>query len=261
MDIDEFVSSLPKDVVSGDKVLLSKHVLQRILKFAGLKRTDVFYHLGCGTGEAVAMAALEFKVRKSIGVELNKEFAEVAARNISKIKRAEIRQTDVLDADISDATVILFWFSEPEVVRKMEKKFRRDLRDGARVITVWSPLGMNLPDKVEFPFFVCKKPFHKARSIRDQIEAIYGNRCIDFTAAWLLAERYIDQLGSVQAEYRRFLNMIQSMVIWINAWNMGVACEKEIPPPVETYIGILKTFFEIDMSGMIMQPEKSIKRD
>jgi hypothetical protein len=32
---------------------------------------------------------------------------------------------------------------------------------------------------------------------------------------------------------------------------MNVACEDEVPPPVHTYIGILKTFFNIDMSSMI----------
>jgi hypothetical protein len=44
---------------------------------------------------------------------------------------------------------------------------------------------------------------------------------------------------------------LHSMIIWINAWNSGVACEKEVPPPVTTYIGILKTFFNIDLSTMI----------
>ena len=45
--------------------------------------------------------------------------------------------------------------------------------------------------------------------------------------------------------------MLHSMIIWINAWNSGVACEKEVPPPVTTYLGILKTFFNIDLSTMI----------
>jgi hypothetical protein len=112
---------------------------------------------------------------------------------------------------------------------------------------------MTIPDKLEFPFFVCKKPFKRARSIRQQIKAVYGNECIDFTASWLLAERYIDALEVVPSDYRRFVNILQSMVIWINAWNMGVACEDEIPPPVQTYVGILKTFFGIDLSEMIKE--------
>jgi hypothetical protein len=45
--------------------------------------------------------------------------------------------------------------------------------------------------------------------------------------------------------------MLQGMVIWINAWNMGVTCEDEIPPPVQTYIGILREFFNIDLTAMI----------
>jgi len=32
---------------------------------------------------------------------------------------------------------------------------------------------------------------------------------------------------------------------------MNIACEDEVPPPVQTYIGILKIFFNIDMSSMI----------
>jgi hypothetical protein len=127
------------------------------------------------------------------------------------------------------------------------------LKNGCRVITIWAPLGMTIPDKIEFPFFVCKKPFKRARSIRQQIKAVYGNKCIDFTASWLLAERYIDALEVVPSDYRRFVNILQSMVIWINAWNMGVACEDEIPPPVQTYVGILKTFFGIDLSEMIRE--------
>ena len=57
-------------------------------------------------------------------------------------------------------------------------------------------------------------------------------------------------------EYRRFVNMLQSMVIWINAWNMRVTCEDKVPPPVQTYVGILKTFFNIDLTGMMIKAQK-----
>ena len=135
----------------------------------------------------------------------------------------------------------------------MIRRFKKSLKKGARVITIWAPLGLTLPTKTDFPFFISKTPFKQARSIRQQIKVIYGNECIDFTASWLLAERYIDSLEVVPGDYRRFVNILQSMVIWINAWNMGVACEKEIPPPVQTYIGILKTFFNIDLSETIKE--------
>jgi trans-aconitate methyltransferase len=250
LELDEFLSSLPQSIVTGEAVSPPDKVIRKIFKFAKLKKSDVFYHLGCGEGGAVKIAAKEFGVKKSVGIELNKANAAKARKQIAGIKNAEIVNTDIRKANISDASVLLFWFNDPEMVDAMTERFKI-LKEGARVITIWAPLDMTLPDKIDFPFFVSKKPFKRARSIRQQIKAIYRTNCIDFTAAWLLAEQYIDALEVVPGEYRRFVNMLQGMVIWINAWNMGVACEDEVPPPVQTYVGILKTFFSIDLTSMI----------
>ncbi len=251
MELGDFLSSLPQSVLSGERVSLSDSVIRKILIFAKLKKSDIFYHLGCGEGNAVAIAAKEFGAKKSVGIEIDKSLADKAVKNIAGIKNACIINADIRKADISDATILLFWFSDSDFVDALTKRFSKELKDGARVITIWAPLGMTLPDKVEFPFFVNKKPFRRAKSIQQQIRSIYGTDCIDFTASWLLAQKYIDALEVTPNEYRRFVNILQSMVIWINAWNMNVACEDEVPPPVQTYIGILKTFFNIDMSSMI----------
>jgi trans-aconitate methyltransferase len=250
LELDEFLSTLPQSIVAGEAISLPDNVIRKIFKFAKLKKSDIFYHLGCGEGNAVVIAAKEFGVKRSVGIEIKKSTAAKARKEVAGIKNAEIINADVRKADISDATVLLFWFNDPDMVDAMTRQFKK-LKDGARVITIWAPLGMTLPDKIDFPFFVSKKPFKRARSIRQQIKAIYNTKCLDFTAAWLLAERYIDALEVVPGEYRRFVNILQGMVIWINAWNMGVACEDEVPPPVQTYVGILKTFFNIDLAGMI----------
>lgn len=256
MELGDFLSSLPQSVLSGERVSLTDNVVRKIFNFAKLRKSDIFCHLGSGDGNAVAIAAKEFGVKKSIGIEIDKTIADNARRKIADIKNAYIINKDIRKADISDATVLLFWFSDSDLVDALIRRFRKELKDGARVITIWAPLGMTLPHKVEFPFFVNKKPFKRARSIQQQIKSIYGTDCIDFTAAWLLAERYIDALEVTSDEHRRFVNILQSMVIWINAWNMNVACEDEVPPPVQTYIGILKTFFYIDMSSMIRKEQK-----
>jgi len=251
LELGDFLSSLPQLVLSGERVSLSDSVIRKILIFAKLKKSDIFYHLGCGEGNAVTIAAKEFGAKKSVGIEIDKSLADKAVKNIAGIKNAYIINADIRKANISDATILLFWFSDSDFVDALTKRFSKELKDGSRVITIWAPLGMTLPDKVEFPFFVNKKPFRRARSIQQQIRSIYGTDCIDFTASWLLAQKYIDALEVTPNEYRRFVNILQSMVIWINAWNMNVACEDEVPPPVQTYIGILKTFFNIDMSSMI----------
>jgi hypothetical protein len=253
VNLDELLSSLPQSTLKGDTVSLSDNVIRRLLGLASIRKSDVFFHLGSGDGRAVEIAAREFDVRKSVGVEIDESMAEKARNRLAGLANAEIVLKDIRKADISKATVLLFWFTSPDMVDMMLKRFKKDLRDGARVITIWAPLGLTLPNKVDFPFFVSKKPFKRARSIRQQIKAIYGNDCIDFTASWLLAERYIDALEVVRPDYRRFVNILQSMVIWINAWNMGVSCEKEIPPPVQTYVGILKTFFNIDLSETMVE--------
>jgi trans-aconitate methyltransferase len=256
LELRDFLSSLPQSVLRGERASLTNNVIRKVFNFAKLKKSDIFCHLGCGEGNAVAIAAKEFGVKKSVGIEIDKSLADNARRNIAGIKNAYIINTDIRKADISDATVLLFWFSDSDLVDAMTKRFSKVLKDDARVLTIWAPLGMTLPEKVEFPFFVNKKPFKHASSIEQQIRSIYGTDCIDFTASWLLAERYIDALEVTPNEYRRFVNILQSMVIWINAWNMNVACEDEVPPPVQAYIGILKTFFNIDVSSLITKKQK-----
>jgi hypothetical protein len=207
--------------------------------------------LGCGTNNTIRIAAQEFKVKKSVGIEIRKSLATKARNNIAGIANAQIINQDIRKVRITDASVLLFWFTNPRIIGQMIKRFEIELSDGARVITLWSPLELMVPTRAEFPFFVCKKPFNYAENLSEQIKAIYGTTCIDFNASWLLADRYICTLEVVPGEYRRFLNMLHSMIIWINAWNSGVACENEIPPPVTTYIGILKTFFNIDLSNLV----------
>lgn len=230
-------------------VEIPDRVLKKMFHLAGMRKGDIFYHLGCGSGNAVKLAATS-GVKKAIGVEPDSKLALEAKKKTASLKNVEIISADLRDVDISSATLLLFWPSDPVLVDVLVKKFRRSLRTGSRVLTIWSPPGLMLPQRVDFPFFVCKKPFKYATSVRQQIRAVYGTNCVDFTAAWRLAEKFIDELEVVPQEYRRFVNMLQGMVIWINAWNMKIACEDGIPPPVQAYLGILREFFQIDLSDM-----------
>jgi trans-aconitate methyltransferase len=251
LNIQEFISSLPQSVVNSEDISIPDNVIRKLFRFADLCKTDVFFDLRCGNSNAVKIAAKEFKVKESVGIEFRKTLVNKARKKIIGIKNAEIINADVNKASFSDATVILFWFTDIDNIQQVIEKFESELKNSTRIITIWSPPDLMLPTKTEFPFFICQKPFKYAKNIKEQIEAIYGNPCIDFTASWLLAEKYIDALEVVPAKYHRFVNMFQSMIIWINAWNIGVSCEEEIPPPVQTYIGILKTFFNIDLTDMI----------
>ena len=163
---------MPKSTLKGDAISLPDNVIRRIFKFAALRKSDVFYHLGCGDGRAVELAAREFKVRKSVGVEINAESAAKAADRIKGVSNADVINGDIRRVDLSKATVLLFWFTEPDLVDAMIRRFKKSLKKGARVITIWAPLGLTLPTKTDFPFFISKTPFKQARSIRQQIKVI-----------------------------------------------------------------------------------------
>jgi trans-aconitate methyltransferase len=251
LDISEFVSSLPEKVLTGDDISLPENVIRKIFRFGEVSNDDIFYHLGCGIGNTVRIAAEEFGVKRSIGIEKSVEIASVAKKKVRRLKNAQIIVDDIRNVSLSDATVVLFWFNDERIANQMTAKFKKETKDSIRILTILSPLGLIKPSKVNFPFFMTMKPFEFYKDLQEQIETIHGTRCLDFTGSWNIASRYVTEMDVVPGEYQRFVIMVQCMVIWINAWNMGIACESEIPPPVKAYIGILKEFFNLDLSSMI----------
>lgn len=249
----EFISTLPKDIISGNNVQLPENTVRRIFNLVNLGHDDVFYDLGCGEGNTVYIAAKEYKVKKAIGIEWKKKLIEKANKKIHGINNALVIHQNIKNAYLAKGTVFLFWFYDTSIVKKMVKRFSQEIQPGARIISVWSPPDLIKPDKTDFPFFVSTLPFKYAKNFQDQIHSMYGQKCIDYTAAWMLGERYIEAMQEEPSQYKRFLNILFSMIIWINAWNMKVSCEDQIPPPVESYLGILRTFFNIELSDMFIR--------
>ncbi len=258
MKTNEFFSSLPNSLSSGDDIFLPARVVRKLLRFAGINNSDIFYELGCGYGSMVAIAAREFNARKSVGIEIRKKIAIEARKKISFIENAEIRIGDIRNEPISDSTVLFFWFTDQRIVEHMTKRFMTELKLGARIITIFSPLNLLLPSRIDFPFFLFQTPFKLATSLQQQFESINNKSCIDFVESWSMAEKYINELDIVPGQHRRFVNILQSVLIWINAWNIGATCESEVPAPVDSYLGILRTFFGIDLSDLI-SPTREVK--
>ena len=249
--IEEFLKSLPNNIISGDNVQLPEYSLRRIFKFLDLNEKDIFYHLGCGNGKGIAIASEEFNVKKAVGVENNKENIQQAEKLLKKknLKNIELLFEDIKTVKINDATVALFWFTDNDIIETMMKKFE-SLQHGSRIITIWGPLPGCLPAKVDFPYIINTVPF-KSADLKEQLLAIFDTKCIDFVTAWEYAERYTKAIGSLNSENDRFLTILQSLIIWINAKNLGIACGNEIPEPIKNYMGILKTFFGIEVEHLL----------
>lgn len=223
-----------------------------MFRLCNLSSSDTFYHLGVGNNiSTLRIAAEEFKVKKAIGIDID---SSVIGSNISKIEplgNVDLIAENMFKQPLNDATVVFSWFIDERINEILVGKFQSELKSQAQIISVWSPPGLFLPDKVDFPITICKKPFRLGKSIKDQLEVIYSRDCIDFTASWNLADKYIKAFGNVDKSYYRFLNILHSLIIWFNAREIGIACEDEVPPPVKSYVGILRYFFNIDMSEFI----------
>ena len=251
MKIEEYIKSLPNDIISGNDVQLPESSFRKIFKFLNLNENDVFYHLGCGDGKGVKIALQEFHVKNAIGIDNNKEKIEQAKKitEENNLKDGKFLCKDILSAKIDDATAILFWFTDIEVIEKMKKRFE-GLQNGCKIVTIWSPLPECLPMQVDFPYIMNQVPFKNA-NLREQLLAVFKIKCIDFVTAWEYAERYTKAIAPHNTENDRFLTILQSLVIWINAKNLGIACEDDIPTPIKNYMEILKKFFGIEVEHLL----------
>ena len=251
MKIEEYLQTLPKNLLSGEDVQLPEKTLKEIFKFSNLGKDDIFFHLGCNNEKGVEIAMNEFKVKKAIGVDNNLEKIQNAQKKI-KEKNIDVKliHQNIEESDISDATVILFWFTDEKIIRDMVKKFNK-LKPETKIITIWGPLPNYLPDKVNFPYIINKVPFKKAENLQEQLLSVFGVKCVDFVTAWEFAERYTKSISNSEVKNDRFLTIIQTLIIWINAKELGVVCTEEIPESIKTYISIMKMHFDIDFEHLL----------
>ena len=83
MKIEEYLESLPQNIVSGEDVQLPNKSFRDIFDFVKLGENDIFYHLGCGDGTGIKIALDEYHVKKAVGIDNNSNKIK-QAKNILK---------------------------------------------------------------------------------------------------------------------------------------------------------------------------------
>jgi len=253
LKFEEYLETLPENLLSGEDVQLPEKSFRDIFKFVDLGKSDIFYHLGCVDTKGIEIAINEFNVKKAVGIDYNLKKIQHAKTTLKqKNIQGQLIHENIEESDISEASVILFWFTDDNVINQMLKKFE-NLKPETKIITIWGPLPNCLPNKVKFPYIINKVPFKKASNMQEQLLAIFGVKCVDFVTAWEFAERYTKSIGSSEIKNDRFLTIIQTLVIWINAKKLGVACGKGIPESIQTYINIMKMNFDIDFEHLLKE--------
>ena len=174
MKIEDYLTTLPESILSGEDVQLPKQAFREIFKFANLRNGDVFYHLGCGDGTGLVIAKEEFNAEKIIGIDISKEKTDAASKLVKEKNYSNIKiiNEDIVNSHFDDADVILFWFVDDSIIEKIMPKFSK-LKQGVRIITIWGPLTGCLPEKVKFPYIMNKVLFSKAKDLKEQLLAIF----------------------------------------------------------------------------------------
>ena len=83
-------------------------VVDAMLKLADVKPGDTVYDLGCGDGVIVATAAQKYGAR-AVGIDIDPQRVKEATERAQKMgvsDKVQIRQGDLFEADIQDATVV-----------------------------------------------------------------------------------------------------------------------------------------------------------
>src|SRR5919109_4495527 len=95
LNIQEFISYLPQSIVNSEDISIPDDVIRKLFRLADLCKDDIFFDLRCGNSNAVKLAAKEFKVKRSVGIEIRKTLAKKARKKIIRMKNIEIINENV----------------------------------------------------------------------------------------------------------------------------------------------------------------------
>ncbi|NSW76404.1 MAG: class I SAM-dependent methyltransferase [Candidatus Atribacteria bacterium] len=113
--------------------------VRRMLEMSDLKPGEVLYDLGCGDGRILVCAAREYRAQ-AVGVELNPWLYLLAILRVffsGHASRVRVIFGNLHTVPLYEADVVtIFLFSH--VNELLQEKFRRELKEGARIVSyVW----------------------------------------------------------------------------------------------------------------------------
>jgi SAM-dependent methyltransferase len=125
-------------------------VVERMLAVAEVTSQDTVFDLGSGDGRVVITAAKKYGAR-GVGIDIDKDRINESRRNardagVSSLVRFE--QGDILNADVSSATVVTLYLVSSANL-KLRPILTRQLKPGARIVSHSFGMGEWAPEKVD----------------------------------------------------------------------------------------------------------------
>lgn len=158
---------------------------------AGVGSKDVFWDLGCGWGQNLIVALMEFEVAKVVGIEKDvsrKRKCEERLKRWQKSCPSFVGRWAVIEgdfekvlvcktpkADLGNPTIVFYGLTTDHGVAD---SIGQHLAAGARLVYYFNGLFPEiLPDRVDFPFYVSVYPFRKPKSEVEWLSAVVGKKC------------------------------------------------------------------------------------
>jgi SAM-dependent methyltransferase len=116
-------------------------VVEAMLSLAAVGPQDFVIDLGSGDGRLV-IAAARLHGARGLGVDIDAKLVDLANRLAAQdgvADRAQFREQDLFDTDVSAATVVTVYLL-PSIMARVGQKLKAELRPGTRVVVHDYPL-------------------------------------------------------------------------------------------------------------------------
>ncbi len=125
-------------------------IIDSFFELVPVSSSDIVYDLGSGDGRLL-FAALEKGAGKCVGIDIDPHCVNVAreeAKNKGLEQKVTFIESDVLDQDLSEASVILVYLLQSGIAF-LRPKFETELRPGTRIVIETYPVQGWKPVKIK----------------------------------------------------------------------------------------------------------------
>jgi ribosomal protein L11 methylase PrmA len=123
-------------------------VVDAMLKVANVGPNDVVYDLGCGDGRIPVTAAQKYGAR-GVCIDIDPQRIKEANASVARAgvgDRVTVRQADLFQVDLSEATVVTLYLL-PSLNLKLQPKLLRELKPGTRIVSHAFDMGEWKPEQ------------------------------------------------------------------------------------------------------------------
>ena len=120
----------------------SFEIVKKMLELAQVGAEDIVYDLGCGDARILIMAVKEYGAKKAVGYEINQYLYEKSIQDIHSQNlqdRITLIEDDLLNADLSDASVITLFLSMA-ANEYLRPKLEKEAKPLTRIVSYFHPM-------------------------------------------------------------------------------------------------------------------------